>query len=224
MRRIFVLLFFFVLIINCVISTDGKVITEGITAFPSGLDPARNFNPEEIRIYSNIYESLLTLSSDYQTVQSHLAESWEISEDNKVYKFHLKPGIRFHDGSPLTAQAIVYSFQRQINLNLSSPLFNMIESIQELDSLTFEIQLKYPYFQFLYTLTSIIGLKAISKKALHEFGDDIAFHPVGTGPFRLDEWENNSYIRLIAFGDHGESSGVIKKIIFKYFSDYLTLI
>lgn len=219
-RKIIVLLFFLGLIIKCGIYTESNLIVEGINGFPRGLDPARNFDPEEIRIYSNIYESLLTLNSDYQTVQSHLAESWEISEDNKDYKFHLKPGIRFHDGSPLTAQAIVYSFQRQINLNPFSPLFNIIESIRELDSLTFEIRLKYPYAQFLYTLTSIIGLKAISENALHEFGEDIAFHPVGTGPFRLDEWENNSYIRLITFDDYRECGGVIKKIVFKYFIDY----
>lgn len=220
MRKVYILLIFFILATNCNTLTEDKVIIEGLDAFPRGLDPARNFNPEEVCIYSNIYESLLTLSSDYYTVQPHLAESWEISEDNKEYRFHLRPGIRFHDGSPLTSDAAIYSFQRQVNMNPSSPLFNMIESFREIDSLTLKIRLKYPYAQFLHTLASVVGLKVISKNALDKFGEDIAFHPVGTGPLKLDEWEIDNHISLIPFDAHEAYNRNIKKVIFKYFRDY----
>jgi peptide/nickel transport system substrate-binding protein len=220
MKKVYILLFFLILAVNCNTLTDDKVIIESLDAFPHGLDPARNFDPEEVRVYSNIYESLLTLDSDYRTVQPNLAESWEISEDNKEYRFHLRPGIRFHDGSPLTSDVAIYSFQRQANLNPSSPLFNMIESFKEVDSLTFMICLKYPYAQFLYTLSSVVGLKAVSKNGLDKFGDNISFHPVGTGPLQLDEWETNSHISLIPFDEHRAYNRNSNKVIFKYFSDY----
>lgn len=220
MRKILNFLFYFLIVVNCDISSDSEVIIESIAGFPNGLDPARNFNPEEVRIYSNIYESLLTLDSDYHTVKPNLAESWEISEDNKVYRFHLKPGIRFHDGSSLSSDAAIYSFQRQVNLDPSSPLFNMIDSFRMVDSLTFEILLKYPYAQFLYTLASVVGLKAVSKNALDKFGENIAFHPVGTGPLQLAEWEINNHISLIPFDEHRAYNRNLKKVIFKYFDDY----
>ncbi len=188
--------------------------------FPAGLDPARNEEPDEIRIYSGIYESLLTLGDDYQTIYPGLARSWEISPDQSVYTFHLQPGIRFHDGSPLNSRAVVYAFQRQVRLNPEKPLFNMIGEIRPADSLSLEIRLKYPYAQFLYTLTSDIGLKVISLKALEELGDQIAFHPSGTGPYRLKTWKQNREIRLEAFGDyHGEKGGV-REIVFSYVPEY----
>lgn len=220
MRKVYILLIFLVLAINCNTLIEDKVIIESLDAFPHGLDPARNFDPEEVHIYSNIYESLLKLDSDYHTIQSNLAESWEISEDKKLYRFHLRPGIRFHDGSPLTSGAVIYSFQRQVNLNPSSPLFNMIESFRMVDDLTFEILLKYPYAQFLYTLASVVGLKVVSKNALEKYVDNISFHPVGTGPLQLAEWEINNHISLIPFDEHRAYNRNLEKVIFRYFDDY----
>jgi ABC-type transport system substrate-binding protein len=185
-------------------------IRQGIYFFPSGLDPAKNTDFYEYQIYSQIYEPLLKLDNDYQTLLPCLAEDWSLSEDKLLYTFYLRQDVRFHDGSLLTADAARNSFIRQLNLRPEYPLFNVIDTIQSRGPVILEIKLKYPYLPFLYSVASPSGLLVISKKALEEFGDDIDRNPVGTGPFYMDKWQENQYITLKAFTGYRENSTIDK--------------
>ena len=99
----------------------------------------------------------------------------------------------------------------------------MIEEIEQVDSLTLAIQLKFPYAQFLYTLSSPLGLKAISQNALTNFSDSIGKHPVGSGPFKLKEWVDNKKIVLQRNYEYSEFSGNLEELVFKELEDYSQL-
>ena len=205
------LIFLMSLLLNsCGSFDDKKEITQGLYFFPSGLDPAKNTEFYEYQIFAHIYEPLLTLDNDYQTLLPCLAETWSVSEDNLEYTFHLRPDVLFHDGSMLTAEAAKNAFMRQTQLRPEYPLFNIIDTIRSVGPLTLQIELKYPYLPFLYSLASPNGLLVISQKALEKYGDDIDKNPVGTGPFYLDKWQEKKHITLRAFLEYREKSTVDK--------------
>lgn len=213
----------FLLFLNCDFNTRKTILFEGEDEIVNNLDPARSEEASESKIISCIYESLMQLGADYHTLQPEVAEEWEISRDLQAFRFQLKSGIRFHDGSPLNAEAVIHAFQRQITLNSSSPLFNMIDHIELLDSLNLEIHLKFPYAQFLYTLASPSGLKIISKNALAKYEDDIAIHPMGSGPFLVKEFLKNQKLHLAANPYYRSRSGQVDEVIIKCYSDYFSL-
>jgi peptide/nickel transport system substrate-binding protein len=193
---------------SCGFLENNNEISLGLDFFPSGLDPARNTEFFEYQIFSQIYEPLLHLDNDHQTLLPCLAESWAVSDDNLEYLFELKSGVYFHDGTKLTAEDAKFSFMRQIQLRPEYPLFSIIDKIQTTDSLTLQIRLKHPYLPFLYYLASPNGLMVISKKALMQYGDDIDKNPVGTGPFYFDKWEDMKYISLCAFPEYRKKSTI----------------
>jgi peptide/nickel transport system substrate-binding protein len=187
---------------------DEIEVSQGIYLFPTGLDPVINRELFEYQIFSQIYEPLLSLDNDYKTILPCLAESWSISEDNLIYEFQLKSNVFFHNGNFLTAEDVKASFFRQMKIQHRSPILGIIESIDILDSLSFQIKLKHPYAPFLYTLASPSGVMIISKEALEKYGENIGKNPVGTGPFMLDQWKQDRFIKLRSFSKYREKSDI----------------
>ena len=203
-KRIFVLFLIF-LISGCSTGVTENEINQGIDFFPDGLDPGVNYYFQAYQIYSQIYEPLIQLSDDYKTLLPCLAESWSTSEDHLHYTFRLLPNVYFHDGVRLGAEDVQFSFYRQIDLRSENPLFSLIDTISVLDSLSLRISLNYPYSPFLYSLASPNGLLVMSKTSLLRYGDKIGKHPVGTGPYFLDEWVKDKYISLQSFSQYREA-------------------
>jgi peptide/nickel transport system substrate-binding protein len=217
----FVFLFSVILVsMGCNKSLDQNVIITAIDNFPDGLDPARDYGITETHIINNIYESLVVLNDDYETISEGLSNSWQISESRMTYRFHLIEGIRFHDESPLTAKTVAYAFQRQIHLNPDAPLFNMIKNIRVIDSLMLEIELNHVYTPFLYALTASTGLKAISQAALEVHGDNISHSPSGTGPFKIEIWNDKDYVTIEHVPQKRHPFSEIKRVIYKYYPEY----
>lgn len=218
-RYNFFSVFLFLLIFStCTNHFNEKRIVQGIEHLPEGLDPAYNFGIDEVQIYSQIYEPLLKLDDDYQTLKPCLAERWEASDHHRLFTVYLKPNVSFHDGTPLTAESVKFSADRYLSINPESPLLNMIKSVSVVDSLTLRFNLKYSHSIFPYHLASPYGLVVVSQNALKKMGDEIAFHPVGTGPFYFNEWKNDE-IRLTAFKDYREPGDDVKQISFKFYTD-----
>jgi peptide/nickel transport system substrate-binding protein len=168
----------------------------GMEYFPTGLDPAVNNGIYEVNIYSQIYETLIKIDKDHRTLIPNLAQSWSVSDDNKRFTFTLREGIRFHDGSLLSANDVKFSFLRHIDKNKTSILSEYIDTVNVIDSLTINVILKAEYFQFLFSLTSPFNFVTMSEKAVKKYGDRIAQNPVGTGPFQLKKWKKNDLIEL----------------------------
>ena len=200
-------------------NTSNSHLSYGIRNMPKGLDPAKDFGIVAEQIYSEIYETLVSLNSDGKRIQPKLAREWSVNEDYTLFTFQLRSGIKFHDGTKLTAEAAKNSYLRQIQMNYDSPLFNQIESINIKDSLTLEIKMKSPNPIFIYNLTSTFSLLAISNKLLNCSDSEIAYHPIGTGPYKFDRWDKNKSIQLSRFDDYWDQKSKIKKINFKFFDN-----
>ncbi|MBN9887453.1 ABC transporter substrate-binding protein [Salipiger abyssi] len=151
-------------------------------------------------VAGDIYEGLLIYNTDLEP-QPGLAESWEISEDGLTYTFKLHEGVKWHDGEDFTADDVVFSadvFLRETHARLRASLA-YVESVTALDPLTVEFKLKEPFGPFISVFEA--ATMPMIPKHIYE-GTDFATNemnatPIGTGPFKFDEWVKGSYIHLV---------------------------
>jgi ABC-type transport system substrate-binding protein len=94
-------------------------------------------------VLQNVHDSIVTVDSDMEVVP-HLAESFEVSEDGLTYTFNLRPGVMFHDGSTMTSEDVVYSFERLRNPETGAvnfEVFNDVDAIETPDDMTVIIRM-----------------------------------------------------------------------------------
>lgn len=159
-------------------------------------DPDNGFEIGAMSAINNVYEGLVQYEPGTVKIVGRLARRWEISGDGREYVFHLVPGVKFHDGSDMTADDVVTSLTRRRDgrLALSYFLAN-VERMEAVDGLTVRLVLRHPQPSFLDTLASPWGPKIISPRALEEHagGDRAAGwlneNADGTGPYLLDEFK-----------------------------------
>lgn len=202
----------------------------GIPQQPSSLDPAESSDLIYTQIAFNIFETLIQYDWDSGKYLPALAISWEKSEDGLAWIFHLRPGVKFHDGSALDALAVKKSFNRQID---SSCLFyqenitdtygkfalNMIEKINIIDELTIQFKLKFPCSFFLDNIASPYFTSIVSPTALKKYGNQFGLNPCGTGPFKLRQWKQGKSIVLEKFNKYWGKSSQIENVLFKIVPD-----
>jgi peptide/nickel transport system substrate-binding protein len=125
-----------------------------------------------------------------------LAESWDVSKDGKTYTFHLRKGLRYSDGSPLTAEDVAWNLEQFRNPKINTVLAAIavgMESAKATNETTVVVKLEHPIAAFLYNL-SIYPAFIVDKEKLEQEGEAFWKHPVGTGPFRLKEFASGSHI------------------------------
>lgn len=150
---------------------------------PVGLDPhvATAFSTKLIT--STIYEGLTAIGPDL-SVKPELAASWEVAPDGLAYTFHLRPGVHFHSGRPMTAADVVASIARVRDPKTSSPLasrFAMVSAIEAIDPDTVKLTLSAPSAPLLAQLADLAIIPP-------EEAASLGHQPDGTGPFRLSSW------------------------------------
>src|SRR5919107_4542463 len=186
-------------------SASAQVLGFGVDRGPRGLDPHlipafRSFMVGN----GNIYEGITAIDKDLKIVPG-LAESWTVSSDGKTYTFKLRSGVRFHDGSDMNAEDVVSSIKRVQSKDIASPLasrLSAVESASAVDPQTVELKLKEPSAALLSSLATI----AIVPSAMEANKDALQKTPVGTGPFKFQEWQPNGFILLTrneAYWDKG---------------------
>lgn len=125
-----------------------------------------------------------------------LAESWDVSKDGLTYTFHLRKGLKYSDGSPLTAEDVAWNLEQfadpEVNISLAGVAAGM-ESAKATDETTVVVKLEHPVAAFLYNL-AIFPAFIVDKAKLEKEGPAFWKHPVGTGPFRLKEFAGGSHI------------------------------
>src|SRR5688572_18286657 len=167
----------------------------------TGLDPHTSLGIQAMYVEQNLYNTLVTIDENAEYVPD-LAESWEVKEDGRVYIFHLRKGVKFHDGTDLNAEAVKWNFDRLLNPEenvITRSYFEpIIESVQVIDDYTLQISLKYPTNTLLPALAVYrVGFMIISPASYQKWGrQDLPHHPAGTGPFKLVRWEQNRVIEL----------------------------
>lgn len=179
----------------------------GISQIPN-LDPAKvNLGIVAGELIANIFSSLVQFDSELGLIPD-LAETWTVSEDGLNYSFTLRDGLTFHNGDPLQAADIVYTYERNIDPDFASPHANklaLIESIEAANDLTVNITMSAPSAPFLAVACSRgpgRALTPISKRAFEEMGEEqFDQTPVGCGPFALvaETADLSSGFELVAF-------------------------
>lgn len=167
---------------------------------PVGLDPHVATAFSTVVIIGQVYDSLVEVNSDLQ-LEPALAESWDISEDGLRYTFSLREGVTFHNGRAMTAEDVVYSFERIMDEDTGSPLasrFDLITAAVAEDDTTIVFELDEPFAPLLANMTS---LHVVPREVVEEHGD-LQQVAVGTGPFVFEEWVPDTYILLEANPDY----------------------
>ncbi len=166
----------------------------GVVLEPPHLDPTAGAAAaiDEI-VYANVFEGLTRIGPD-GSVQPGLAESWEVTEDGKVYVFKLRSGVKFHDGSDFEATDVKFSLDRaraDDSTNAQKPLFAQIDSVEVVDPQTVKVTLKQAQGSFLYNMGWGDAVMVAPESA-----DGNKANPVGTGPFKFDSWAKGSSIKI----------------------------
>jgi peptide/nickel transport system substrate-binding protein len=206
----------------------------GIPQEPQTLDPALTEEYGVSLIAPNIYETLTVLHPAGLTPEPCLATHWEIENNGMNYRFHLRPNVCFHDSTILSAEAVKISFDRQINPNstyyldpeggiYSQTMFEMIDSVDCVDSLTVSFHLKYPYAPFLNILSSVGGAAILSPASLKKSKSGSRFIPISTGPFQFVAWKPNEKIILKRNPNYWDTSPRID-LSFRFFNATESLI
>jgi peptide/nickel transport system substrate-binding protein len=170
---------------------------------PSGIDPHIHSSSEASTIARALYH-FLTVAAEDQEVHPGLATSWDVSGDDTIYTFHLKEGLKFHDGTDVNAEAVKYNWDRIFNEDLQSrskSRLGPVESWAAVDDYVFEVRLSQPFGSFLLALSELPGAIA-SPAALEEWGPDYASHQVGSGPFKWGEYVPGDHLTVVANPDY----------------------
>ena len=175
-----------------------KVFVCALEGEPETLDPAAKFYSERAtRVKWLLFDALLNISGDGRRLEPGLAEGWTISEGGLRVELTLRADVLFHDGTPLDAEAVKASFERQFAADLCDPkkqvLRELIEEIRTQGQLTLVFKLKYPGFDYL-ARRYLYKLGVVSPAALKRLGTAFARMPVGTGPFKDPRWTQEQII------------------------------
>jgi peptide/nickel transport system substrate-binding protein len=155
------------------------------------IQPA-TLDPQKMRVggvdYNYVYNcfSRLTAQDPQLQVQPDLATSWDASEDLKTWTFHLRPGVKFHNGKPFDASDVLFTYKRILDKEVGCVLrvnFSIVSNIEAVDALTVRFTLSVPYADFA-AATAAYQAAIVSESAL----DTLTTHPIGTGPFRFVEY------------------------------------
>lgn len=223
MKRIY---YFFLLVIAACGSPDKKSEKVFFRYNESGditsLDPASAKRTENIWAVNQIFNGLVQLNDRLEVVPC-IAKSWEISDSGRVYTFHLRNDVYFHDhplfeggkGRKVVAQDFVLSFFRLMDMDEEQSakyLFTVVEQkddklgFEAPDDSTFIIYLKKPFPPFLNILT-MQYCSVIPNEIAQHFGTDFRNNPVGTGPFMFKAWEENVKLVLVKNQNYFEKEG-----------------
>ncbi|NKB68800.1 MAG: ABC transporter substrate-binding protein [Candidatus Latescibacteria bacterium] len=212
-------------------STDTTTLVYGRGSDSVGLDPALENDGESFKVCDNIYENLVTYERESTAVRPQLAHSWTSSPDGLIWTFSLRTDVRFHDGTPFNAQAMLFSLARQFDKNhpfhkvegaykywKDMGMDDIVHTMEAPDDSTFVVRLKQPNATFLANL-GMNFTAAVSPAAVKKYGVDFFKNPVGTGPFRFVEWRKDERLVLECNDQYWGPKAKIDRLMFKPISD-----
>ncbi|MDR2359955.1 MAG: ABC transporter substrate-binding protein [Oscillospiraceae bacterium] len=173
----------------------------GFTSIPTHFDPLQSGSAGVL-----LFSSLIAADADMNIVPD-LAESWEISNDGMVYTFNLRDDALFTDGTPVKASDVVFSYYTIMNGATSTDL-SIVESVAAADDSTIVITLKQPRSVFLLTAAEVY----IAPE--HLYNDDFGLNPVGSGPFKLEQYNADEQFILTANEAYYAGAPAMKRVVF----------
>ncbi len=167
-------------------------------------------------LYANVFEGLTRIGSRGEVLPA-LAESWTVSDDGKTYTFKLHTGVKFHDGTDFDAEDVKFSLDRaraEDSTNAQKGLFAAIDTVEVVDPATVKVSLKNPQGSFLYNLGWGDAVVVAPESA-----ETNKEKPIGTGPFRFENWAKGSSITLVKSADYWGEPALLEKAEFRIIPD-----
>jgi len=199
---------------------------------PTTLDPHGPIHATGVQINKVVFESLVQLDPG-GAARPLLATSWQTSPDGKAWTFKLRDGVKFHDGTPFTADAVKFSFDRVWDKSAggaSGPAFlGPFDRAEVVDRLTVRLHFKKPYPALLDGLETGY-LAIVSPAAVQKHGKEFGQHPAGTGPYLFESWtrgqqvvlkKNPAYAWAPAHMKH-QGPGYVDEIVYRFIPEHQT--
>lgn len=201
--------------------TEGSEATGGtliaaIGGDPDQLDPHTTSSSFAFTVLENVYDTLVRPGDDL-TMEPALAEEWTTSDDLLTWTFTLREGVTFHDGSELTADDVVASFERIADEGANAFRLDAVESFEATDDLTVTMRLNRPAPNLLEQIGPFKGMAIAPAEAIEAgtLGDE----PVGTGPFHFVSFSPGDAVVLEAFEDHWGEGPYLDGVEFRVIPD-----
>ncbi len=192
------------------------------------LDPVRVTDNESIEAGTLMFEGLVHWKPGTTDTMPGLADAWTTSQDGRTWTFTIKAGVTFHDGTPLDAAAVVFSFERVIDPKhphyLANPiegaywrgLFRDVRKVTAIDPRTVAIETAEPYAPLLGELAMF---PIVSPTAVGTWGDAFKAHPVGTGPFAFESWVMGEQLVVKRYDHYWGPRPALERIVFQVVVD-----
>jgi len=210
-------------------TTEPVVARIGWGGSPDTLNPGTAILTEAYITFELVYDSMFELQLD-GTFAPGLAESWEVSEDGKVWTFKIHEGVKFHDGQPLTAKDIVFTYkfyQSHEDFPYMPVYTEYFENVEAPDDSTLVITLTEPIpnmesqLVYMFILPEHIWAQYDDPTAAVEFENE---EMIGSGPFKMVEYKQGEFVHLAAVKDHFRAAPKIDEVVFQTFDNQDALV
>jgi peptide/nickel transport system substrate-binding protein len=188
-------------------ATASKRLNFAVPVGPQSIEPHLEGADPWQRRRPLIYENLVWIDYDMQP-KPQLATSWEIKNPT-TYLFHLRKGVKFHNGNEMTAEDVKYSYERVMDPKVGSGGRGdiiAIDTIEGVDKYTVRFRLKFPSASFLVALGG--KYNAVIPKDFVKTGNELRAAACGTGPFKLEKFEPTSVLHLSRFGAYWDQANI----------------
>lgn len=211
-------------------ATSSPTLIYGRGEDANTLDPIHTDIGEAVKVMVNIYDTLVTYHDETTDLVPGLATEWSHSENGLEWTFTLRDDVKFHDGTPFDAEAVVFSFERLLNdkhphayhpARPYQPSYRIIKQVAAQDPKTVVFTLEKPSAIFLQNM-AMFPASIVSPAAVKKYGKAYGDHPVGTGPFQFVSWQKQEQIKLAAYEDHWRGPPGVEKVIFLSVSENAT--
>ncbi len=194
---------------------DEDLLVIAVANSPTHLDPRVGTDQTSGKVCQLVLNGLVTKNEEGNIVPD-LAESWEILDEGLRYRFHLRSGVRFHDGRKLGAEDVVWTYGSILDGTVATAkraAFAVVERLEAVDTTTVDLILREPFGALLADLTPAQGIIPRGATA-----DEMNTHPIGTGPFRFVE-RTPETLTLEANRDYWNGSPALERVVFKEVPD-----
>lgn len=210
-------------------TTGLKTLTFGRGSDSKTLDPALATDGESVKVIVNLFDTLVRYSEGSTDIEPCLAETWETSKDGLTWTFTLREGVTFHDGTPLDAEAVVFTMERQRDSEHPfhkgsfvywKDQFGAVQKVEAKDPRTVVFTLSEPFVPFLKNL-AMFSASIVSPTQFEKLAGKSEFTkaPVGSGPFKFKEWREGELITLEAYDDYWGGRPKLDEVRFKTVPD-----
>ena len=192
-----------------------------ITMTPSS-EPAAGFDPlvgwgAGEHVHEPLIQSTLIATDNNLAFVNDLATDYGCSEDGLTWTFHIREGVMFTDGVPLTAEDVAFTINGIVNGEAAEADLSMVDEARAVDAITCEIAMKRPNNALLYTL-AVVGIVPA-----HAYGPDYGEHPIGSGRYMLEQWDRGQQVILRANPDYYGEKPLMDRVVVLFMEEDASL-